>query len=463
MPFVDRFNVKQLAALGSIGASGSMAVAKLSVGLLTGSIGLMSEAAHSALDLGASLITFAAVRVSDKPADEDHPYGHGKIESIAALSETALLFATSVWIVWEAVYRLYSGKSEVETTWWSIAVIGISILVDIVRSRTLLRVARATRSQALEADALHFSSDILSSTVVLVGLILVSLGYRTADSLAAIGVAGFVCYAGWRLGRRTIDTLIDTAPVGIAERVHNIARRTPGVVEVRRVRARPVGSAVYVDLEVGISRTLSLDRVSEVKNQLGARVRAAMPVADLSVTTFSLALDDESLRERILMIAAYHGRAIHHVTVQHLGERLSISLDLEVDGKQSLAEAHETATALETAIVAELGEEVEVDTHIEPLMNDEIAGIDAPGDLTAAVAASIHAIAAENPSVLDAHDVRVRRSTSGLFISFHCTFSPDRTVDFVHSTVSLIETKLREQWPNAYRILTHAEPPQNRR
>jgi cation diffusion facilitator family transporter len=460
MSLADQSKLKQLAALGSVGASALMTVGKLVVGLMTGSIGLMSEAAHSALDLGAALITYGAVRISDKPPDDDHPYGHGKIESVAALSETALLFATSLYIVWEAVQRLRSGNVEVEATWWSVAVIVASILIDIGRSRALSKVAKQTRSPALEADALHFSSDVLSSTVVLIGLILVWVGYPIADSIAAIGVAGFVCIAGWRLGRRTIDALIDTAPAGIAERVNDIARRTPGVVRVDRVRARPVGSTLHVDLGAGVSRTLSLERVSELKEQLSDRIRAALPDAEISVTTSAVALDDESMRERLLMIAAYHGLAIHHVTVQRLDEKLSISLDLEVEGAQSLAEAHDTASALEAAIVAEFGEGIEVDTHIEPLMAEELGSVDAPAALTAEIAASIAHIAAGHSAVIDTHDVRVRRGTGGLFISFHCTFPPDRTVDFVHQTVSEIETSLREHWPEARRILTHAEPPQ---
>ncbi len=460
MALADRSDLKQLAALGSVGASAVMTVGKLVVGLMTGSIGVLSEAAHSGLDLGAALITYMAVRVSDKPPDEDHPYGHGKIESVAALSETALLFATSIMIVWEAIRRLRSGGTEVEATWWSVGVIVASIAIDITRARGLSKVAKATRSQALEADALHFSSDIISSTVVLIGLGLVWAGYQAADSLAAIGVAFFVCIAGWRLGRRTIDTLIDTAPAGVAPRVHEIARRTPGVVGIDRVRARPIGSTLQIDLGVGVSRTLSLERVAELKTELTKRIHSALPDADIAVTTSAVALNDESLRERILMIAAYHGLAIHHVTVQHLDEKLSISVDLEVEGRQSLADAHVTATALEAAIVAAFGEAVEVDTHIEPLMPDETGSVDAEIDLTARIAQSIAEIASGHDAVIDTHDVRVRRGAEGLFISFHCTFPPDRSVDFVHDTVSEIETALRERWPEARRIMTHAEPPE---
>jgi cation diffusion facilitator family transporter len=450
---------KRRGALVSVGASLGLTLAKTAVGLATGSIGILGEAAHSLLDLGATFITFLAVRVSDKPPDTDHPYGHGKIESVAALSETGLLLATGVGIAYEAGRRLITGATAVEVTWWSIATMLASIVVDLGRSRALARIAKQTNSPALEADALHFSSDVLSSGVVLVGLAAVWTGYAFADSLAALGVAFFVVVAAWRLGRRTIDTLIDTAPQGIAERARSIARRTSGVVEVGRVRSRGTGTGVQIDIEVGINRLLSLDRMGEIAREIGERVRAALPGAEVSVATHPHSLDDETIRERILMIAAYHGHAIHHVTVQHVGERLAVSLDIEIDGRRTLAEAHETATGLEAAIRDELGHEVDVETHIEPLMREELGSVAAPEALQEEIAAAAAAIAAETPGVLGVHDVLARQDKAGLFIAFHCTFAPEQKVEFVHETASAIEAQLRRRF-DAYRIVTHAEPPE---
>ncbi|MER2556254.1 MAG: cation diffusion facilitator family transporter [Candidatus Competibacter denitrificans] len=196
---------KTSVALGSVFASAALTLMKLVVGLLTGSIGILSEAAHSLLDFAAAGLTYFAVRVSDKPGDERHPYGHAKIESVSALIETGLLFLTSAWITKEAIQRLLHGGAEVDTTWYAIAVILISIAVDFFRARSLMRVVKATRSQALEADALHFSSDIYSSIGVLAGLTLNAFGYPQADAIAALGVAFIVCHAGYELGRRTLD------------------------------------------------------------------------------------------------------------------------------------------------------------------------------------------------------------------------------------------------------------------
>src|SRR3954470_7757615 len=231
---------KEKVALGSIAASAGLTLAKGVVGAMTGSLAILSEAAHSLIDFGATVMTYFAVRISGKPADEEHHYGHGKVESVTALVETGLLFVLSGIVIWEAVKRLVAGEGHaVEATPWAFAVIAGSIAIDFFRARALNRVAAETSSEALEADALHFSSDMWSSIAVLVGLGALALGYAWADSAAAIVVAVFICVAGWRLGRRTIDTLTDTAPVGAADKITAVAARIPGVVSVERVRVRP--------------------------------------------------------------------------------------------------------------------------------------------------------------------------------------------------------------------------------
>ena len=359
-------NDKEKAALGSIAASAGLTLAKAVVGVLTGSLAILSEAGHSLLDLAATVLTYIAVRVSGKPADAEHQYGHGKVESVAALAETALLFLLAAGVAFEAVQRLVGQQTyAVEATLAAFAIIAISIVVDFFRARTLQRVAQKTSSQALEADALHFSSDMWSSIAVLVGLGGVALGYSWADAAAALIVAVFICIAGWRLGRRTIDALTDTAPAGVSEQVAAIARRVPGIVGVERVRARPAGAVLFVDLAVGVNRTLPLDRVATIGDRLTRAIRAELPRAEVTITTEPRALDDETVRERVMLIARNSGLAVHHIAVQALADRLSISADLEVEGTLPLAAAHETASRLEEAIRDELGPEVEVETHIE--------------------------------------------------------------------------------------------------
>src|SRR5215475_10012045 len=244
-PGIDRhqggtMNEKARVALTSVGASATLTIAKGAVGLSTGSLAIMSEAAHSLIDLAATLMTYFAVRIADKPADKEHHYGHGKVESVSALAETVLLFVLSGVVAWEAGQRLFGGHGHaVEATATAFGIIVVSIAIDFFRARALSRVAKETSSQALEADALHFSSDMWSSAAVLLGLVGVRFGYNGADSAAAVVVALFVCLAGWRLGRRTIETLTDTAPEGVAERIAAIGRRIPGVVAIERVRPPP--------------------------------------------------------------------------------------------------------------------------------------------------------------------------------------------------------------------------------
>ena len=259
---------KEQVALTSIAASAALTVAKGVVGILTGSLAILSEAGHSLIDLGATVMTYLAVRVSGRPADEEHQYGHGKVESVSALAETALLFLLSGVVIWEAAKRLVEHEQHtVLANAWAFGVIAVSIGIDFFRSRALSHTAKATKSQALEADALHFSSDLWSSLAVLIGLVGVRAGLWWADSVAALAVAILICFAGWRLGRRTIDTLTDVAPAGAAEQVTAVAAKVPGVVAVEQVRARAVGEKIFIDLAVAVSRTMPLDRVSALKER----------------------------------------------------------------------------------------------------------------------------------------------------------------------------------------------------
>lgn len=452
-------NSKEKAALWSIAASAALTAAKASIGLLTGSLAILSEAGHSLLDLAATLLTYFAVRISDKPADAEHQYGHGKMESVTALAETALLFLLTGVVMWEAVQRLIGAQTHaVEATVTAFAIIAGSIVIDFFRARALRRVAEETSSEALAADALHFSSDMWSSVAVLIGLGGVALGYQGADAAAALVVAVFICVAGWRLGRRTIDTLTDTAPVGVSERAAAIARQIPGIVGVERVRARPAGAALFIDLGVGVSRTLPLDRVSVIKERLARAIRAEIPQAEVTITTEPRALDTESVRERVMNIAYNRGVAIHHIAVQAIAGRLSVSVDLEVDGTMALSAAHDVASGLEEAVREELGPDVEVETHIEPLPAEVLPGEDAPAERLAEVRGALAALAREIPGLGEVHDVRVRETAEGEIVNFHCRVDPSLSVRAVHDLVDAAERRLRRRFPGIQRVIGHAEP-----
>ena len=450
---------KEKVALTSIAASAALTVAKATVGIMTGSLAILSEAGHSLIDLGATVMTYAAVRISGKPADAEHHYGHGKIESISALAETALLFLLSGVVMWEAGKRLIEHQTHVvEATVAAFVVIAVSIVVDFFRARALTHTAQKTSSQALEADALHFSSDLWASAAVLVGLAGVRFGLPWADSAAALVVAVVVCIAGWRLGRRTIDTLTDAAPRGVAEKVGTAARGVSGVVGVNQVRAREVGEKIFIDLNTAVSRTLPLDQVNALKDELVAAIRAVVPRAEVSVITEPVALSTESVLERVMVIARNRALAVHHVTVQDVNGRLAVSLDLEVDGRLSLAEAHDIADGLEDAVATELGAEVEVDTHIEPLEPHRTLGREAPAERQRAIEMALAEIAAEGRVICDVHDVRVRESDGGEVVNFHCRVDPGLSVQAVHEKVDEVERALRSKAPSIVRVIGHAEP-----
>jgi len=452
-------DIKQRVALTSIAASGGLTLAKGVVGLATGSLAILSEAAHSLLDLAATVMTYFAVRVSGRPADAEHHYGHGKVESVTALAETALLFLLSGIVIWEAAHRLLGGEAHaVEATIWAFGVIVVSIVVDFFRARVLYRVAKETASEALEADALHFGSDMWSSAAVLVGLVAVLIGFPWADSLAALIVALFICVAGWRLGRRTIDTLTDTAPAGAGDQIRTIATRIPGVVAIDRVRVRPAGHTLFVDLDVAVSRTLPLDRVAAIKDRVVAAVRSEFPTAETTVNSEPRALDDETVLERVMVIARNRALAVHHVTVHAIAGRLSVSLDLEVDGNLAFSRAHEIADGLEQAVRDELGLEVEVETHIEPLQTRGLFGRDAADERIRAVQNELAAIAEKLGSVRDVHDVRVRETPDGEIVNFHALVDPALSVSEVHDRIDGLERELRLRFPTIKRVIGHAEP-----
>ena len=449
---------KHSAALASIWASVFVTLLKFAAGVVSGSLALLSEAAHGLVDVAATTLTYFSVRAADRPADETHHYGHAKIEAVSALVETGVLAALALGVMAEGLRRLWGPGQTVDAGYYVFAVLALSIVVDLVRWRGLSRVARETHSHALAADALHFSSDLVSSILVALGLVAFRFGFAQGDSLAAVGVALFIAVAAWRLGRRTIDTLIDRAPEGLAERLREGARGVAGVAAVQSIKLRQSGGGVQGELSIAVPRTLPLDRVVDIKAEVLAALRRESPGADITITADPLALDNETVLERVLLIAALRRLSVHHVTVQDIAGAKSISLDLEVDGRMAQGEAHQLASMLEAAIRAELGATLEVETHIEPLEMRELAGADAGGERARAVADALVRHAARVPNLRDIHDVRVRRTESGLVVNYHCHTDAAQTVGEVHRDVDALDRHLKRDFPEITRIVGHAEP-----
>ena len=265
---------KKKVAFWSVIAAVFITIFKMVIGLLTGSLGILSEALHSALDMVAAIITYFSVRVSDKPADREHNYGHGKVENLSALIETILLLVTCVWIISEAIHRLTSGKTDIEVSVWSYVVVVSSIVIDYTRSRALYRVAKKHNSQALEADALHFSTDIWSSTVVLFGLIAYQfLGWHRADSIAALFVAVIVLFVSYQLGRKAIDVLLDKSPVNTTKIVSSTLKEFPEVLKFHGLKARTAGADTFIKFNVHFDPDLSLREVHEVCDKIESEIK----------------------------------------------------------------------------------------------------------------------------------------------------------------------------------------------
>ncbi|HLE60908.1 MAG TPA: cation diffusion facilitator family transporter, partial [Thermoanaerobaculaceae bacterium] len=351
---------KRAVALSSVLAGLFLTAIKLVVGLMTGSLGILSEAAHSGLDFVAAAVTWFAVRVSGRPADREHTYGHGKVENLSALFETGLLLVTCGWIIYEAVQRLFFKQVEVEASVWAFAIMVISIMVDFSRSRALSRAAKKYDSQALEADALHFSTDIWSSAVVLLGLLGVLLSTRPglgwllkADALAALGVAAIVVWVSIQLGRKTIANLLDEVPPGLLDGIVQ-AVRVPGVLDVVRVRVRRSGPEAFADVTLTVGRDTVLERAHEVATAAEAAVRDLLPRADVVVhvepADAASEVSAEVIPSVVRAVASRMGLAAHDINVEQVLGSSSLELHLEVDDTLSVAAAHEQATALERAL-----------------------------------------------------------------------------------------------------------------
>lgn len=467
-------NEKNFAAASSVAAAVFLTLTKLLVGVMTGSLGILAEAAHSGLDLAAALITLFAVRVSDRPADESHPYGHAKVENLSALAETALLFLTCAWIIYEAYDRLFVNPKQVDPSLWAFLVMGVSIVVDTSRSRLLSRVAKKYKSQALEADALHFSTDIWSSMVVIGGLALVKLGEWTgqkevltrADAFAALIVAVIVILVSGKLGKRAVDVLVDRAPYGAAEQITVAARNVPLVRGVDNVRVRSVGNRNFVDLNVLVPRYLSFEESHTVSDRVEEAVRLISPNADIVVHSVPVS-ENEGVLERIQSVAARGHFSVHNITTHWTNRGMWIDLDLEVEPELSLERAHSHATELENQLRQEFSEKSElpefggigdINVHIEPRPVELVQGTELSRADARHFANEIKTISQSLPHVLGTSDIQLQRLDGKVYLSFHLQLDGDSPISEVHGLAEEIENRLRRGFPQLGRVVIHAEP-----
>ena len=465
--------VKRSAALSSVFAAMGITLLKFLTGILTGSLGMLSEAAHSTIDLVAAGITLFSVGVADRPADDTHNYGHGKVESLSAFVEAGLMLGSCIWIVTEAVRRIaFKERLALNFSMWPFVVLLLSITVDFARSKRLARVAREHRSDALEADALHFSTDIWSSCAVFFGLAASYVGNRwnipalkLADPIAALVVACVILYVIWNLARRTIDTLLDATPRETREKMRRglmrELRSIDGVLSVDRLRTRRSGSNYFADLTLGLQRNLTFQRSEQITLAATEAVKRHLPDADVVVHSVPTASFAESVHDRIRAVAARSNLVIHDVTVQQINHQLQVEQHLEVDETMPLREAHDLATQLESEIRREIPEIASILTHIESLP----ATIEQPAsqERNRELEVRLRRAAATFPEILDIHDVIVTRlGTPGeeihTQVNCHCTLPDNLPMSRVHAVITALEGAFKLDAPEVDRLLIHPEP-----
>jgi cation diffusion facilitator family transporter len=464
-------NAKRSAALFSVLAAFGVTLLKLLTGLLTGSLGMLSEAAHSGIDLIAAGITLFSVQVSDRPADADHTYGHGKIESLSAAVEAVLMLTSCIWIFSEAIRRIvFRVHLNLDFSVWPFAVLLLAITVDFTRSRKLHRIASETKSEALEADAIHFRTDIWSSVAVLLGLAATYTGQHwhipkleLADPIAAIFVACIILYVTWKLARRTIDTLTDATPPEARAQNPQLIRELAsidGVLSVDRVRTRRSGPSYFADVTLGMPRNLTFQRSEQITTAATAAVQRHLPGADVVVHSVPTASRAESVHDRIRAVAARSNLNIHDVSVQEYHHQLHVEQHLEVDEKMTLRAAHALVTQLESEMRREVPEISSILTHIE----SEPATIERPESLERdrQLEVRLRRTAQAFPEILDIHEVFVTRAHNNgadrIQVSCHCTLPDDLPMSRVHEIITELENAFKLDCPEVSRLLIHPEP-----
>ena len=454
---------KKLAAMASVAAAIVLVSLKIFLSVRTGSLGILSEALHSGLDFVAAVITYLSVRISDKPADADHTYGHGKFESVSAFVETGLLLLTAAYIIWEALQRLIFNAPVVHPSLLAVGMLAFMILIDWTRARGISRVAGRFPSEALEADALHFSTDVWSTTVVLLGIGAVWLGQhlgilwlRYTDPLAALCVAGVIIWVGSRLGKRTLDALLDVAPRGLQQRIVAAAEKVEGVLSVDRVRLRRAGQRYFVDVTISVPRTTSIEQAHATSDRVERRIEEIVH-SDVVVHMEPRARSGDNFLETIRATAQRRGLAVHELSAHQVDGRLFIELHLEVDERSSLSEAHRLSAELEEDLLREAGGNASINIHIEPL-GTHIPGGEEMNELAGRVREFINGLASEFHELLDCHEVHVRSVEHRILVSGHCTMDGVLPITQVHDVTAALEDRVKEKFPQISRVTIHPEP-----
>ena len=458
---MERSRAPEKVALAALVVTALLAVAKIAVGLATSSLALLSQALDTAVDIVAIGLVLIAVRLAGKPADESHHYGHGKAENLVAFTQTLLLGAVVLGLVAEAARRLGGNGPDLDIPWYAIALLIASAIIDAGRASWLMRTARAHSSEALRAGALNFATDVGTALVALASLLLVRAGNEKADAVGALLVSAAVAVAAYRLGRRSVDILMDRSPSARAEAIEAAVAGAPGVAEARRVRVRGTGDKLFADVTVATGRTVSLERAHDVAEAVEEEISRVAPGTDVVVHVEPVA-ETTSLVERVQAAASRASgvREVHNVLVHAFedtgGRKLHVTLHAKADAGLSIAEAHELADRVEAQVITELGEQVRVDSHIEP-MEQTALGKDVTSHREDIVKA-IETLATEEPDILDCHEVLVTQAGEELSVVAHVRGRGNLPLSRVHAASQRIENAIHARHSDIGPVLIHFEP-----
>ncbi len=447
---------KQWVAFTSVIAAFVLTLSKLLVGLWTNSLGILSEALHSALDLFAAGITLYAVRRAAKPPDPDHHYGHGRVENLSALVETLLLLVTVIWIMYEATRRIIFQDLIIEVNLLAFGVVLFAIIVDFSRARALNRVAKKYDSQALAADALHFSTDILSSSVVFAGLLFAYFGFPLGDPLAAIGVAIIVLYLTVKLGRETIDVLLDRAPSGLETPIRRAIEDIEGIRECGRIRLRKAGPTTFVDVVCYAEQTIPLASAHEISVQARQAVEHIVKRADVVIHMDLVAKRYPTLTQDLRKEASKFSwiTDVDHIEALETNDHISLVIDIHTDPNTSLAETHRLVSEFENHIRSQYPMIQEIITHIEPNRKIKTAHRD-----TTRIHRHLEHLVEQNPVLHNCHKIRLHPIAPDQYnLTFHCEANPNLSVDEIHQATTLLEDDIREELDIFSKISIHVEP-----
>ena len=442
-------------ALVSVVAAIVLIAVKLSVGLATHSLGLISEAIHSGTDLVAALLTFFAVGVAARPADAAHQYGHGKAEHLAALAEAGILALASIYVASRAIMRL-SGTSHghVNAAWYALAVLGVVIAIDASRALVSWRAARALDSAALQSNALHFISDLLGSTAVLVGLVFVRAGYPRADAIAALFVGCLVLLAAARLMRTNVDVLMDRVPAAAEAAARAAIAGLSPAVELRRLRMREAGGRQFADVVIGVSVDAAVGQGHAAADRVEAAVQGALPRSDVVVHVEPEEATGIRERAQAAALAVPRVREVHNVNVLNVEGRNEVSLHIKLPGELPLEEAHEIAEQVEHSIVSAVPEVASVQTHIEPLADDVRVRTAENVDTEAGIVRRI----VRDALGQEPRDLRFLQTEDGLVAFLTLGLDPSSSLADAHTRASEVEARIRSERPEIADVIVHTEP-----